>query len=162
MWQLRQLPPHTKVSLLATPGAPAAVFVKSAGSAALLVMSGLWANWSLVLLPSGQAKFFHDETSALGSPLGPTFKRYFSLVKSTKRRLLGVKPRVRGTVKNPNDHPHGGRTRAIKYPRTPWGKTTKKSRTPAPVTSLRPLPKRHRTAPVLSAQAQDSSELLPA
>jgi ribosomal protein L2 len=26
---------------------------------------------------------------------------------------------------NPIDHPHGGRTKAIKYPRTPWGKTTK-------------------------------------
>jgi large subunit ribosomal protein L2 len=26
---------------------------------------------------------------------------------------------------NPVDHPHGGRTKAIRYPRTPWGKTTK-------------------------------------
>jgi ribosomal protein L2 len=26
---------------------------------------------------------------------------------------------------NPVDHPHGGRTKAIKYQRTPWGKTTK-------------------------------------
>jgi ribosomal protein L2 len=26
---------------------------------------------------------------------------------------------------NPVDHPHGGRTKAIRYPRTPWGKTAK-------------------------------------
>jgi large subunit ribosomal protein L2 len=35
------------------------------------------------------------------------------------RRNLGFCPQVRGTAQNPNDHPHGGRTRAIKYPRTP-------------------------------------------
>ena len=39
--------------------------------------------------------------------------------------MLGKKPKVRGVAKNPTDHPHGGRTKAIKYPRTPWGKTTK-------------------------------------
>jgi ribosomal protein L2 len=32
---------------------------------------------------------------------------------------------VRGVVKNPVDHPHGGRTRTILWPRTPWGKTAK-------------------------------------
>jgi large subunit ribosomal protein L2 len=31
----------------------------------------------------------------------------------------------RGVAKNPVDHPHGGRNKAIKYQRTPWGKTTK-------------------------------------
>ena len=33
--------------------------------------------------------------------------------------MLGKKPKVRGVAKNPIDHPHGGRTKAIKYPRTP-------------------------------------------
>jgi large subunit ribosomal protein L2 len=32
---------------------------------------------------------------------------------------------VRGVAMNPVDHPHGGRTKAIRYQRTPWGKTTK-------------------------------------
>jgi len=36
-------------------------------------------------------------------------------------RAQARRPGVRGTVKNPNDHPHGGRTRAVKWPRTPWG-----------------------------------------
>jgi large subunit ribosomal protein L2 len=40
-------------------------------------------------------------------------------------RNFGVKPLVRGVAMNPVDHPHGGRTKSIKYPRTPWGKTTK-------------------------------------
>jgi large subunit ribosomal protein L2 len=40
-------------------------------------------------------------------------------------RGFGFKPTVRGVAMNPVDHPHGGRTNSIKYPRTPWGKTTK-------------------------------------
>lgn len=51
-------------------------------------------------------------------------KKYVNL-KSGYWRSFGIKPIVRGVAKNPVDHPHGGRTKAIKYPRTPWGKTTK-------------------------------------
>lgn len=40
-------------------------------------------------------------------------------------RSFGVKSTVRGVAMNAVDHPHGGRTKSIKYPRTPWGKTTK-------------------------------------
>jgi hypothetical protein len=42
--------------------------------------------------------------------------------------LRGRRPIVRGTVRNPCDHPHGGRTRAIPHPQTPWGKPVQKSR----------------------------------
>jgi large subunit ribosomal protein L2 len=40
-------------------------------------------------------------------------------------RSFGLKSLVRGVAMNPVDHPHGGRTKSVKYPRTPWGKTTK-------------------------------------
>jgi large subunit ribosomal protein L2 len=40
-------------------------------------------------------------------------------------RSFGLKSIVRGVAMNPVDHPHGGRTKAVKYPRTPWGHTTK-------------------------------------
>ena len=40
-------------------------------------------------------------------------------------RNFGFKPIVRGVAMNPVDHPHGGRTKSIKHPLTPWGKTTK-------------------------------------
>lgn len=40
-------------------------------------------------------------------------------------RMFGSKSLVRGVAMNPVDHPHGGRTKSVKYPRTPWGKTTK-------------------------------------
>jgi len=41
------------------------------------------------------------------------------------KKVLGKKSLSRGVAKNPIDHPHGGRSKAIKYQRTPWGKTTK-------------------------------------
>lgn len=40
-------------------------------------------------------------------------------------RLFGLKSIVRGVAMNPIDHPHGGRTKAIKFQQTPWGKPTK-------------------------------------
>jgi large subunit ribosomal protein L2 len=45
--------------------------------------------------------------------------------KSGYWRSFGLKSIVRGVAMNPVDHPHGGRTKAIRYQRTPWGKTTK-------------------------------------
>jgi large subunit ribosomal protein L2 len=46
---------------------------------------------------------------------------------------------------NPNDHPHGGRTKAIRYQRTPWGKTAKKSRKPRFNPNLKLLTKRKKS-----------------
>jgi large subunit ribosomal protein L2 len=55
----------------------------------------------------------------------PEAKR-FSNSKAGYWRLFGNKPTVRGVAMNAVDHPHGGRTKSIKHPLTPWGKTTKK------------------------------------
>jgi large subunit ribosomal protein L2 len=52
-------------------------------------------------------------------------KRLVTNTKSGYWRSFGLKPHVRGVARNPVDHPHGGRAKSIKYPRTPWGKTTK-------------------------------------
>ena len=57
--------------------------------------------------------------------LEPKDHKNMNNTKSGYWRALGIKSTVRGVAKNPVDHPHGGRTKSIKYPRTPWGKTTK-------------------------------------
>jgi large subunit ribosomal protein L2 len=52
--------------------------------------------------------------------------------KAGRMRLLGHRPKVRGVVMNPIDHPHGGgegRTSGGRHPVTPWGKPTKGART---------------------------------
>ena len=41
------------------------------------------------------------------------------LGKAGRNRLKGKRPSVRGIAMNPVDHPHGGRTKSIKYPQTP-------------------------------------------
>jgi large subunit ribosomal protein L2 len=48
-----------------------------------------------------------------------------NLTSAASSKKKGKAPRSRGVAKNPVDHPHGGRTKSIKYPRTPWGLTTK-------------------------------------
>lgn len=55
---------------------------------------------------------------------------------------VGVKARVRGTVKNANDHPNGGRNRSLLCSRTPWGYPAKKSRFPSTKTKMKTLAKR--------------------
>ena len=54
------------------------------------------------------------------------------LGKAGRKRYLGFRPKVRGVVMNPVDHPHGGgegRTSGGRHPVTPWGKSTKGKKT---------------------------------
>jgi large subunit ribosomal protein L2 len=77
-------------------------------------------------LSSGVKKVFSAFSLASeGSANLHILKNQWMNTKSGFWRQKGFKPKVRGVAKNPVDHPHGGRTKAIRYPRTPWGKTTK-------------------------------------
>jgi len=53
------------------------------------------------------------------------FRRYRIYGKAGVRRLLGIRPTVRGVAMNPIDHPHGGRTKSHSPEVTPWGKIAK-------------------------------------
>ena len=79
----------------------------------------------MVHLPSGVRKIISTFSLALPSRCAAMEKRNLRNTKSGYARSFGFKSVVRGVAMNPVDHPHGGRTKAIKYPRTPWGKTTK-------------------------------------
>lgn len=79
----------------------------------------------LINLPSGVKKSFSYYSFAfLGKISLPEHAKAYN-TKSGYWRSFGVKPIVRGVAMNPVDHPHGGRTKSIRYQRTPWGKTTK-------------------------------------
>jgi len=80
---------------------------------------------ALVKLPSGVKKVF--STFSLGS-VGKVALPDNRKNKNTSAGFYkkhGKKSKVRGVAMNPIDHPHGGRAKAIRYQRTPWGKTTK-------------------------------------
>lgn len=79
----------------------------------------------LVKLPSGVKKIFSYYSFATLGQIYLKENKNFQNGKAGYWRTFGVKSLVRGVAMNPVDHPHGGRTKSVKYPRTPWGKTTK-------------------------------------
>lgn len=76
-------------------------------------------------MPSKARKLFSYYSFAFFGAMANHHHKNFSTGKAGYWRSFGEKSTVRGVAKNPVDHPHGGRTKAIKYQRTPWGKTTK-------------------------------------
>ena len=100
-------------------------YIRSAGCSGEVLKFDRSTHSALVRLPSGVKKFFSLYSMVCPSPAALDIKKNTGCTKSGFWRSYGVKPKVRGVARNPVDHPHGGRTKAIKYPRTPWGKTTK-------------------------------------
>ncbi|MBI3956393.1 MAG: 50S ribosomal protein L2 [Candidatus Kerfeldbacteria bacterium] len=98
--------------------------VRSAGSAAT-VMS-LEGKFAQVKLPSGEVRLIPKEAMATIGQMSNTDWRNVRLGKAGRMRQYGVRPRVRGKVMNPVDHPHGGGEGkppiGMKHPKTPWGK----------------------------------------
>ena len=93
-----------------------------------------WFGFALIILPSNNIKLLFYLSKAeksffdfLSFDLNNRFKMQWAINwrKAGLYSNLGRKPKVRGVAKNPVDHPHGGRTKSIRFPRTPWGKPTK-------------------------------------
>jgi ribosomal protein L2 len=114
-----QLPKNQPISLLELLPLQGIKYVRSAGVKAMISKVSRDTNTALVKLPSGVRKVF--SVFSLGSPgNNPMSDKSQRLVnKAGYYRNYGHKPKVRGIAKNPVDHPHGGRTKAIKYQRTP-------------------------------------------
>jgi large subunit ribosomal protein L2 len=118
-WPLALLAPYTRASLFPTRHGLAPQLVCSPGSTALVLTASLWRQWALIVLPSGQLFLCKNTPHVLLGGRAPTDSHgQFSTVAGARRRR-GFAPSVRGVAMNPNDHPHGGRTKAVKYPRTP-------------------------------------------
>jgi large subunit ribosomal protein L2 len=98
--------------------------VRSAGTVAqLMAKEGAYAH---VRLPSGEVRLVHTNCRATLGQVGNLDYGKQNYGKAGKSRWMGIRPTVRGSVMNPNDHPHGGgEGRAPigrKYPVSPWGK----------------------------------------
>jgi len=100
-------------------------YTRSAGSKSIILKMDTRTGYSLVKLSSGLKKIFSIFSLAAPGHVAFSFNKNFKSYKAGYAVSQGKKPTVRGVAMNPIDHPHGGRTKAIKYPRTPWGKTTK-------------------------------------
>jgi large subunit ribosomal protein L2 len=101
-------------------------YVQSPGSKSLISKIDYKSGLALLKLPSGVHKTFSIYSSAaLGSVIFSQRALKTQANAGFFKRKTGKKSLSRGVAKNPVDHPHGGRNKAIKYQRTPWGKTTK-------------------------------------
>jgi len=79
-------------------------------------------------LPSGEMREVPVECMATIGQVGNLEHRNIVLGKAGRSRWLGRRPKVRGVVMNPVDHPHGGgegKSSGGRHPVTPWGKPTK-------------------------------------
>lgn len=103
---------------------------RAAGTSAQVL--GSESGHVILRLASGEVRKVLEDCRATVGVVG---NEDFALVnkgKAGKTRWLGVRPTVRGSVMNPNDHPHGGgegKTAAGRHPVTPWGKPTKGAKT---------------------------------
>ena len=110
--------------------------VRSAGNGAQLMAKE--GDYAQVRLPSGEVRKIRIECRATIGEVGNLDHENIKIGKAGKKRHMGIRPTVRGSVMNPNDHPHGGgEGRAPigrKGPVTPWGtpalglKTRKKNK----------------------------------
>lgn len=102
-----------------------AQYSRSSGSKSRIIKFDQLNHSVLIQLSSGVKKIFsYYSFVMLGKIALPQHKNCLN-GKAGYWRSFGVKSLVRGVAMNPVDHPHGGRAKSIKYPRTPWGKTTK-------------------------------------
>jgi large subunit ribosomal protein L2 len=73
-------------------------------------------------LPSTEMRMIHKRCLATIGEVGNAEHELVSWGKAGKSRWMGQRPKVRGEVMNPVDHPHGGRTRGGRNVVSPWGK----------------------------------------
>lgn len=98
--------------------------VRSAGnSAQLMAKEG---KYSQVRLPSSEVRYIRMDCKATIGQVGNPDHENISIGKAGRKRHMGWRPTVRGSVMNPNDHPHGGGEGKSPIgrsgPVTPWGK----------------------------------------
>ena len=101
-----------------------AQLVRSAGTAAqLMAKEGELAQ---VRLPSGEVRYIRTNCCACIGQVGNVDHENVHIGKAGRTRHMGIRPTVRGSVMNPNDHPHGGGEGRAPIgrsgPVTPWGK----------------------------------------
>ena len=101
-----------------------AQLARSAGNMAQLMAkeNGL----ALLRLPSGELRNVPENCMATIGQVGNTDHENVKIGKAGRKRHMGIRPTVRGSVMNPNDHPHGGGEGRAPIgrsgPMTPWGK----------------------------------------
>ncbi|MBR5421450.1 MAG: 50S ribosomal protein L2 [Lachnospiraceae bacterium] len=121
---LSEIPVGTQVHNIELLPGKGGQMVRAAGnSAQLMAKEGRYAT---LRLPSGEMRMVPIECRASIGVLGNGDHNLINVGKAGRKRHMGIRPTVRGSVMNPNDHPHGGGEGKTGIgrpgPSTPWGK----------------------------------------
>lgn len=112
-----------------TPGRGGKIARSAGNGCQLLAREG---RYAALRLPSGEMRRVLIGCSATIGQVGNGEHSNINIGKAGRSRWLGKRPKVRGVVMNPVDHPHGGgegRTSGGRHPVTPWGVSTKGHKT---------------------------------
>lgn len=124
--ELASIPDGTFIHNIELQPGKGAQMCRAAGTAAQTL--GLDGKYVTVRLASGEVRKILGNCRATIGTVGNEEWNLINLGKAGKRRYLGVRPTVRGSAMNPNDHPHGGGEGKCPVgrdaPRSPWGKRT--------------------------------------
>jgi len=121
---LNKIPQGTMVHNVELKPGKGGQMARSAGSSVQIL--GFEGKYALLRLTSGEVRKVLATNRATVGEVGNEDHELVKLGKAGRKRHMGIRPTVRGSVMNPNDHPHGGgEGRAPigrKGPVTPWGK----------------------------------------
>ncbi len=121
---IKSIPVGTMIFNIELHKGKGAQLVRSAGmSAQLMAKEGKYAH---VRMPSGEMRLISVDCRACIGQVGNLDQENVKLGKAGRKRHMGIRPTVRGSVMNPCDHPHGGGEGRAPVghagPMTPWGK----------------------------------------
>lgn len=106
-----------------TPG-KGAQLVRGAGTGA--IVQAKEGKYVTIQLPSKELRLISAEAFATIGQVGNQEWKNRKIGKAGRKRLMGIRPTVRGTAQHPGSHPHGGGEGrspvGLKHPKTPWGK----------------------------------------
>ncbi|MCL2323440.1 MAG: 50S ribosomal protein L2 [Oscillospiraceae bacterium] len=121
---LKNIPIGTFVHNIELQSGKGGQIVRSAGTAAQLMAREN--NFATLRLPSGEMRYVRIECRATIGTVSNSTHEIINLGNAGRKRHMGIRPTVRGSVMNPVDHPHGGGEGKSPIghpgPLTPWGK----------------------------------------
>ncbi|NHL94567.1 50S ribosomal protein L2 [Lactobacillus helveticus] len=121
---LKNIPSGTSIHNIELKPGKGGQLVRSAGASAQVL--GVDGDYTLVRLQSGEVRKILSSCHATIGVVGNEQHSLIKLGKAGRKRWLGKRPQSRGSVMNPNDHPHGGGEGKAPVgrpqPMTPWGK----------------------------------------
>ena len=121
---LANIPVGTLIHCIELKEGKGAQLCRAAGNAAQLMAKE--GDFAQVRLPSGEVRKVRINCRATIGEVGNLDHGNISIGKAGRKRHMGIRPTVRGSVMNPNDHPHGGGEGKAPVgrpgPVTPWGK----------------------------------------